>query len=76
MASGGLTPREYAELSNLIGEAFPDGGFEAYCRDNGVKYGCYYVYDLRSDPDPTFEGFDPDLWNVTPGGLPTLKIFG
>ncbi len=72
----GLTPREYAELSNLIGEAFPDGGFEAYCRDNGVKYGCYYVYDLRSDPDPTFEGFDPDLWNVTPGGLPTLKIFG
>ncbi len=71
-----LKPREYAELSNLIGEAFPDGGFEAYCRDNGVKYGCYYVYDLRSDPDPTFEGFDPDLWNVTPGELPTLKIFG
>lgn len=69
-----LKPREYTDLSNLIGEAFPDGGFEAYCRDNGVKYGCYYVYDLRDDPAPTFEGFDPAIW--TKDGLPQLKIFG
>ncbi|MBO6052188.1 MAG: hypothetical protein J6Q17_00485, partial [Clostridia bacterium] len=71
-----MKPREYAELSGLIGEAFPDGGFEAYCRENGIKYGCYYVYDLRDDPAPTFEGFDSAIWNVTPGERPVLKIFG
>lgn len=68
-----LKPREYTGLSALVGEAFPDGGFEAYCRENGVKYGCYYVYDLRDDPAPTFEGFDPAIW--TDDGLPQLKIF-
>nr|MCR5681718.1 hypothetical protein [Clostridiales bacterium] len=71
-----MKPREYAELSGLIGEAFPDGGFEAYCRENGIKYGCYYVYDLRTEPDAHFEGFDSAIWNVTPGERPTLKIFG
>ncbi|MBR5366508.1 MAG: hypothetical protein IK132_09730 [Clostridia bacterium] len=71
-----MKPREYAELSGLIGEAFPDGGFEAYCRENGIKYGCYYVYDLRTEPDAHFEGFDSAIWNVTPGERSTLKIFG
>ena len=72
----GLKPREYAELSSLIAEAFPDGGFETYCRENGVKYGCYYVYDLRDNPAPDFEGFDPAIWDMTPGKAPVLKIFG
>ena len=67
-------PREYAELSALISKAFPDGDFENFCREAGLKYGCYCVYDLRGDPEPSFEGFDPAIW--TGGSLPTLRIFG
>ena len=73
----GLKYREYRELSALISAAFPDGDFMDFCRENNVKYGCYYAYDLRTDPDSAFEGFDFDaVWTRDEeSGLPVLRIF-
>ena len=69
--------REYRELSALISAAFPDGDFMDFCRENNVKYGSYCVYDLRTDPECTFEGFDFDaVWiRDDESGLPVLRIF-
>ena len=75
----GTKPREYRELSNLISAAFPDGDFGDFCRENGVKYGMYYVYDLRDlreEGECSFEGFDFDsVWAWGQDGLPVLRIF-
>ena len=73
-----VTPREFRELSRLISAAFPDGDFMDFCRENNVKYGSYYVYDLRTDPECAFEGFDFDaVWTRDEAsGLPVLRIFG
>ena len=71
-----VKPREYSELSLLISAAFPDGDFEDFCRENAVKYGAYYVYDLRADPECAFEGFDFDvIWDREDGRLPVLRLF-
>ncbi|MBR6399231.1 MAG: hypothetical protein IKS06_10120, partial [Lachnospiraceae bacterium] len=72
-----IKPREYQELSHLIQAAFPGTTFMDFCRENNVKYGSYYVYDLRNDPDCTFEGFDFDaVWTRDEAsGLPVLRIF-
>jgi len=70
-----LKPREYAELSKLIALAFPGNSFGDFCRENGVKYGCYYAYDLRADPGCAFEGFDFDsIWSRE-DRLPVLRLF-
>ena len=48
-----------------------------FCAAHHVKYGSYYCYDLRTDPDCAFEGFDfGGIWNTSDGALPTLSIFG
>ncbi len=71
-----IKPREYRELSTIITAAFPDGDFEDFCRENHVKYGAYYVYDLRDDPECTFDGFDFDaIWDRGDGRLPVLRLF-
>ena len=69
-------PIEYTELSDLISLAFPDGSFEEYCRENGIKYGTYYVYDLRDGAEFDPEAFDPAYWTRNEEGLPVLSIFG
>ena len=71
-----VKPREYAELSGLIASAFPDGSFTDYCRENGIKYGTYYVYDLRNGGEWEKRAFDPALWTENDEGLPVLRIFG
>jgi hypothetical protein len=68
-------PREYGELSRLISAAFPDGDFEDFCRERGVKYGIYYVYDLGKDPECSFEGFDFESVWILDDGTPVLRIF-
>ncbi len=70
-------PREYEALSDFISLAFPDGDFMDYCAEHHVKYGTYYCYDLRTDADCSFEGFDfGGIWKTEEGALPTLSIFG
>lgn len=71
-----VKPREYTELSDLISLAFPDGSFEDYCRENGIKYGTYYVYDLRDGTVWEKGAFDPAFWTENADGLPVLRIFG
>ncbi|MBR4895830.1 MAG: hypothetical protein IKZ41_05340 [Clostridia bacterium] len=68
--------REFRELSKIITAAFPDGDFEDFCRENHVKYGAYYAYDLREDPECAFEGFDfGTIWTREEGGLPVPRLF-
>ena len=68
--------REFRELSKIITAAFPDGDFEDFCRENHVKYGAYYAYDLRKDPECAFEGFDfGAIWDRGEGGLPVPRLF-
>ena len=76
MLDPSVKKRELRELSRLISYAFPDGDFEDFCRENGVKYGMYYVYDLGDDPECSFEGFDFDSVWTWEGELPVLRIFG
>ncbi len=77
MLDPGTKTREYRELRWLIEAGFPDGDFMDFCAAHHVKYGSYYCYDLRTDPDCAFEGFDFDgIWNTSDGALPTLSIFG
>ena len=71
-----VKPREYSKLSALISLAFPDGSFEDYCRENGIKYGTYYVYDLRNGAEFEKGAFDPAIWAENNEGLPVLRIFG
>jgi hypothetical protein len=68
-------PIEYTELSDLISLAFPDGSFEEYCRENNIKYGIYYVYDMRKCGEWDKDAFDPALWTNNEDGLPVLRIF-
>ncbi len=69
--------REYRELSKIISAAFPDGDFEDFCRENHVKYGAYYAYDLRADPECAFDGFDFGvIWTRGEDGLPVPRLFG
>ena len=70
-----IKPREYRELSRLITAAFPDGDFKDFCRERGVKYGIYYVYDLGKDPECSFEGFDFESVWFLEDGTPVLRIF-
>ena len=71
-----IKPRESQTLRISIKAAFPDGDFGDFCRENNVKYGCYYGYDLRSDPDCAFEGFDfGAIWSRDGDGLPVLRLF-
>ena len=43
--------------------------------ENNLKCGYYYCYDLREDPDCTFEGFDTEsIWYVE-DGRPHLRLF-
>ncbi len=69
---------EYNMMSNKIASVFPEPeSFVDYCREKGLKYGCYYVYDLRTMPDTDFEGFDfENIWKMGDNGRPELRIFG
>lgn len=68
--------RERKELSKILAEAFPGEVLIAYCQENGVKYGAYHNYDLRTDKDCTFEGFDFDtIWKMGDDGTPKLRLF-
>jgi len=69
-------PREFKSLRNQIREAFPDGSFAEFCRENGLKYGCFETHDLRADPLPDFEGFGSPVWKTGGNGLPVLSVFG
>lgn len=41
-----------------------------------MKYGAYHNYDLRSDKDCVFEGFDFDtIWKMDKDGTPKLRLF-
>ncbi len=71
-----VKPIEYTELSDLISLAFPDGSFEDYCRENGIKYGTYYVYDMRKCGEWDKGAFDRAIWTENDDGLPVLRIFG
>ena len=53
-----LKERERRELSKLISMVFEGDEFIEFCQRNGVKYGAYDNYDLRREPDCTYEGFD------------------
>jgi len=68
-------PREFNELSSIIEKAFPAGSFNEFCKETGLKCGYYYCYDLREDPDCTFEGFDTEsIWYIA-DGKPRLRLF-
>ena len=47
-----------------------------FCRENNIKYGIYYVYDMRNGGDWDSQAFDPALWTKNDDGLPVLRIFG
>lgn len=69
-------PREIRELSRLILEGFKDVSFEDFCRENSVKYGTYYCYDLRGLTECSFGGFDFDnIWTRSGYSNPTLRLF-
>lgn len=78
------TPAEYEAIAGYIAKAFsPDPvtgareSFVEYCRGHGLKYGVYYTYDLRFDPETAFEGFNFDtIWRMGEDGRPALRIFG
>lgn len=68
-------PREYAMLREIIINAFPDEDFDEYCRNNNIKCGCYYCYDLRDDVECDFDGFDfGNIWDNDENGV-RLKLF-
>ena len=71
-----LKPREYAELSELIAAAFPDGSFMDFCRENGIKYGTFYAYDMRENGAFDPEAFGGAYWTRNEAGQPVLGIFG
>ena len=67
--------REHKVLNNLLDLAFPGNSFIQFCMDNNLKCGYYYCYDLREDPDCTFEGFDTEsIWYMA-DGRPHLRLF-
>lgn len=67
--------REHKVLNNLLDLAFPGNSFIQFCMDNNLKCGYYYCYDLREDPDCTFEGFDTEsIWYIE-DGRPHLRLF-
>lgn len=69
--------RELRELSRLLKTAFENDDFEEFCRENNVKYGKYYCYDLSVEQDCTFTGFDFDsIWTKYETGNPSLRLFG
>jgi len=69
-------PREIRELSRLILEGFSDVSVEDFCRENSVKYGKYYCYDLRGLTECSFGGFDFDsIWTRSGHSNPTLRLF-
>lgn len=69
-------PREIRELSRLMIEGFKGVNFEDFCRENNVKYGMYYCYDLRYTTECDFEGFDFNcIWTRKGHGNPTLRLF-
>ena len=71
-----LKARERMELSKLLATVFEGEEFIEFCQENGVKYGAYDNYDLRREPDCTFEGFDFDyIWKWGEDGLPKLRLF-
>lgn len=70
-----IKQREYNELVRIISIAFPANDFNAFCRENNLKSGYYYCYDLRDEPECTFEGFDfTSIWDFT-DTTPQLKLF-
>ena len=67
--------RELKMLSGVIEKAFPNNTFNQFCMENNLKCGYYYCYDLREDPDCTFEGFDTEsIWYIA-DGKPRLRLF-
>ena len=67
--------REHKVLNNLLDLAFPGNSFIQFCMENNLKCGYYYCYDLREDPDCTFEGFDTEsIWYIE-DGRPHLRLF-
>ena len=71
-----LKARERRELSRLLSTVFEGEEFIEFCQQNGVKYGAYDNYDLRREPDCTFEGFDFNyIWKMGDDGLPKLRLF-
>lgn len=71
----GTKPREFKVLSEIIEKAFPGNTFQQFCMENNLKCGYYYCYDLREDPDCTFEGFDTEsIWYIA-DGKPRLRLF-
>ena len=69
-------PREVRELSKLITEGFKDVSVEDFCRENSVKYGKYYCYDLRYLTECSFGGFDFDnIWIRRGHSNPMLRLF-
>lgn len=70
------TVKERAVLSQLIAGVFDGEAFVTLCQENGVKYGGYHNYDLRREPDCTYEGFDFDyIWRMGDDGKPVLRLF-
>lgn len=68
--------RERQSLSKVLAAAFPGEALIECCQENGVKYGAYHNYDLRTDKDCTFEGFDFDtIWKMDNDGTPKLRLF-
>lgn len=71
----GVKPREFRMLAEIIEKAFPNNTFQQFCMDNNLKCGYYYCYDLREDPDCTFDGFDTEsIWYMA-DGRPHLRLF-
>ena len=78
------SPREYKVITEMIAGVFTVNektgereSFIDYCREHGLKYGVYYTYDLRFEPDTDFEGFDFDnIWKLGGSSTPELRIFG
>ncbi len=67
--------REHKVLNNLLDLAFPGNSFIQFCMENNLKCGYYYCYDLREEPDCTFEGFDTEsIWYIE-DGRPQLRLF-
>jgi len=70
-----LKYREWVNLAEIFGRAFPDGDFAQYCLDNGVKCGKLYCYDLRQG-ESDFAGFNVErIWTQNGDSLPTLRRF-
>ncbi|MBQ8511547.1 MAG: hypothetical protein IJ497_02945 [Clostridia bacterium] len=69
-------PREHRLLSSLLEVVFPEDSFNQFCKENSIKCGYYYCYDLRETPECTFEGFDTgSIWYIADDGMPRLRLF-